>query len=242
VEWDSEEKMPTTPQRTEGIATAFTERFIQTDGFRVRILEAGRGKPVVVLHGSDSPTSSLLNNLLAQQFRVIALEIPGFGRSSVNERSQSMRDLARALAEVITALGLERHGVVSTASSAPLALWQAIDLQERVDSLALISPIALLPEGGTASSSFNRDLELERRLGEIKAATLVLFGTRDSVIPPETGRLYVERIPNCYYALVYDAGHVIEAERPEALFAAVRDFLEHRETFIVGRKNTIINP
>jgi hypothetical protein len=42
--------------------------------------------------------------------------------------------------------------------------------------------------------------------------------------------------------LVYDAGHVIEAERPEALFAAVRDFLEHRETFVVSRKNTVINP
>jgi hypothetical protein len=41
---------------------------------------------------------------------------------------------------------------------------------------------------------------------------------------------------------VYDAGHVIEAERPEALFAAVRDFLDQRETFIVSRKSTIINP
>lgn len=234
--------MPTTPQRAERIAAAFTERFIQTDGFRVRILEAGQGKPVVVLHADDGLTPSPLNNLLAQQFRVIVYEIPGFGHLPVSERSQSMRDLARTLTEVVTTLGLERYGVVSATSSASLALWQAIDLQERIDSLVLISPLALLPEGWTVSSSFSRDLELERRLGEIKAATLVLFGTRDNEIPPETGRLYVERIPNCYYALVYDAGHVIEAERPEALFAAVRDFLEHRETFIVGRKNTIINP
>jgi len=87
-----------------------------------------------------------------------------------------------------------------------------------------------------------RDAELERRLADIQAATLVLFGTRDGVIPPEMGRSYVERLSNCYYALVYDAGHVIEAERPEALFAAVRDFLEHRETFVVSRKSTVINP
>jgi pimeloyl-ACP methyl ester carboxylesterase len=234
--------MSTTPQKAEGIDVAFTERFIQTDGFRVRILEAGQGKPVITLHRSDDLTSSPLNNLLAQQFRVFALEVPDFGRSPIHGQSQSMRDLARTFAEVVTALGLERYGVVSTASSAPLALWQAIDLQERVDTLVLISPTVLVPEGWTGSSSFNRDLELERRLREIKAATLALFGTRDNVIPPETGRLYVERIPNCYYALVYDAGHEIEAERPEALFTAVRDFLEHRETFIVGRKNTIINP
>ena len=273
--------MPSTPRRVEGIATAFTERFIEADGFRIRYLEAGQGNPVVVLHAAEGLTPSTLNTLLAQPFRVIALEIPGFGRSPVNERSQSMRDLAHTLAEAVTAMGLDRYGVVSTAISARIALWQAIDLQERVDPLVLISPLALLPEGWAAPSGtadhlaklwyahpekmpppqaedpetsakqraltsrmrgFNRDPELERRLGDIKAATLVVFGTRDGVIPPAMGRLYVERIPNCYYALVYDAGHIIEAERPEALFAAVRDFLEHRETFVVGRKNTVINP
>jgi pimeloyl-ACP methyl ester carboxylesterase len=234
--------MSSATQRAEGIATAFTEHFIEADGLRIRYLEAGQGNPVVVLPAADGLTPSPLNNLLAQQFRVIALEIPGVGRSPVNTRSQSMRDLARTLAEAIAALGLEHYGLVSTAASTPLALWQAIDLPERVDPLVLISPVALLPDGWTAPSGCARDPELERSLGDIQAATLVLFGTRDDVIPSETGRLYVERIPNCYYALVYDAGHVIEAERPEALSAAVCDFLEHRETFVVSRKNTIINP
>jgi len=234
--------MSSATQRADELAVTFTERFVTADGVRIRYLEAGRGTPVVVLHGSAGLMPSPLNNLLAQQFRVIAFEIPGFGRSAVKERSQSMRDLAHTLAEAVTAIGLERYGLVSTTSSAPLALWQAIAVQERIDALVLISPLALLPEGWTAASSFNRDPELERRLGDIKVATLMLLGTKDEVIPPETGRLYVERIPNCYYALVYDAGHVIEAERPEALFAAVRDFLEQRETFVVSRRNTVINP
>ena len=234
--------MSSATQRADELAVTFTERFVTADGVRIRYLEAGQGTPVVVLHGSGGLAPSPLNNLLAQQFRVIAFEIPGFGRSAVKERSQSMRDLAHTLAEAVTAIGLERYGLVSTTSSAPLALWQAIAVQERIDALVLISPLALLPEGWTAASSFNRDPELERRLGDIKVATLMLLGTKDEVIPPETGRLYVERIPNCYYALVYDAGHVIEAERPEALFAAVRDFLEQRETFVVSRKNTVINP
>jgi pimeloyl-ACP methyl ester carboxylesterase len=234
--------MSTAAQKAEGLVATFTERFVQVDGLRIRYFEAGQGNPVVVLHGADSLTPSPLNNLLAQQFRVIALEIPGFGRSPGNRRSQSLRDLARTLAEAVATLGLEHYGLVSTALSAPLALWQAIDLPERVDALVLISPVALLPEGWAAPSGCAHDPELERRLGDIQAATFVLFGTRDDVIPSETGRLYVERLPNCYYALVYDAGHVIEAERPEALFAAVRDFLEHRETFVVSRKNTVINP
>ncbi len=64
----------------------------------------------------------------------------------------------------------------------------------------------------------------------------------DQAIPRETGRTYVERIPHCYYVLVYDAGRAIEVERPDALFAVVRDFLERRETFIVKRPGTAVNP
>jgi len=234
--------MSSATQRADELAVTFTERFVTADGVRIRYLEAGQGTPVIVLHGSDGLTPSPLNNLLAKQFRVITFEIPGFGRSAVQERSRSMRDLAHTLAEAVTAVGLERYGLVSTTSSASLALWQAIDAPERIDVLVLISPLALLPEGRATASGFTPDPELERKLGDIKVATLMLLGTKDEVIPPETGRLYVERIPNCYYALVYDAGHAIEAERPEALFAAVRDFLEQRETFVVSRKNTVINP
>ena len=229
-------------QNADGLVATFTESFVQVGGARIRYLEAGQGNPVVVLHGGDGLTSSPVNILLARQFRVIALEIPDFGRSLGNTRSQSLRNLAQTLAEAVAALGLEHYGLVSTAASAPLALWQAIDLPQRVDALVLISPIALLPDGWTVPSGCARDPALERSLGDMKVATLVLLGTRDEVLPAETGRLYVERLPNCYYALVYDAGHEIEAERPEALFAAVCDFLEHRETFIVSRKNTVINP
>lgn len=232
--------MSNATQRVDELSVIFTERFVQAGGLEIRYLEAGQGTPVVVLHGSDGLTPSPLNNLLARQFRVIAFEIPGFGRPAGQKQPRSLRDLAQTLAEAGTAIGLERYGLVSTTNSAPLALWQAIAAPERIDALVLISPLALVPEGRTAS--FTHDPTLERKLGEVKTATLVLLGTKDESIPPETGRMYVERIPNCYYALVYDAGHTIEAERPEALFAAVRDFLEQRETFIVSRKNTVINP
>ena len=229
-------------QNTGEQIVTFTEHFVQADGLRIRYLEAGQGNPVVVLHGRNGLTSSPLKTLLARQFRVIALEIPDLGRSPGNVQSQSRRDLAGTLAEMVAALGLEHYGLVSTAASAPLALWHALDLPQRVDALVLISPIVPLSDGWTAPSSYARDPALERQLGDIQAATLIVVGTRDEVLPAETGRLYVERLPNCYYALVYDAGHEIEAERPEALFAAVRDFLEQRETFVVSRKNTVINP
>jgi pimeloyl-ACP methyl ester carboxylesterase len=86
------------------------------------------------------------------------------------------------------------------------------------------------------------DDEAEHRLGEIACATLVLFGSEDTMVAPEAARIYRTQIPNSNIAFVYDAGHCIEAERPEALVNAVSDYVDLRETFIVGRQIGIINP
>jgi hypothetical protein len=41
---------------------------------------------------------------------------------------------------------------------------------------------------------------------------------------------------------VYDSGEAIEAERPQALLGALRDFVERREQFVVSSASTAINP
>jgi len=88
----------------------------------------------------------------------------------------------------------------------------------------------------------NRDEELEGQLRDLNVPTLVLFGTEDRMIPPEMGRLYREMMPNCHFVLVYDAGHAIDADRPEAFASVVSDFLERHEQFVVTRTSSVINP
>jgi pimeloyl-ACP methyl ester carboxylesterase len=88
----------------------------------------------------------------------------------------------------------------------------------------------------------DRDPELERRLPELPTPTLVLFGTLDAVIPPEMGHFYKELIPNSHLVFVYDAGHAISTERPEAFTEVVADFLERHEAFVISRTETVIHP
>ena len=88
----------------------------------------------------------------------------------------------------------------------------------------------------------DRDADLEAMMRELANPTLVLFGTLDRVIPPEMGRHYKELIPNCQLVFVYDAGHAIGAERPEAFADVVSDFLERREAFVIRRTETLIHP
>jgi pimeloyl-ACP methyl ester carboxylesterase len=88
----------------------------------------------------------------------------------------------------------------------------------------------------------DRDSDLERRLPELMTPTLVLFGTLDAVIPPEMGHFYKELIPNSHLVFVYDAGHAISTERPEAFAEVVADFLERHEAFVISRTETVIHP
>jgi len=88
----------------------------------------------------------------------------------------------------------------------------------------------------------DRDPELEAQLRNLAAPTLVLFGTYDRMIAPEMGHFYKELIPNCHLVFVYDAGHAIGAERPEAFVEVVADFLERREAFVISRTETVIHP
>jgi pimeloyl-ACP methyl ester carboxylesterase len=87
-----------------------------------------------------------------------------------------------------------------------------------------------------------RDSELEARLPELNVPTLVLFGTLDRSISPEMGRVYRELLPNCHLVLVYDAGHALDMDRPEAFASVVEDFLRRREGFIVTSQSALIYP
>jgi len=55
-------------------------------------------------------------------------------------------------------------------------------------------------------------------------------------------RLYKELMPNCHLVLVYDAGHAMDAERPEAFAEVVGDFLERHEAFLISRTETLLHP
>jgi pimeloyl-ACP methyl ester carboxylesterase len=86
------------------------------------------------------------------------------------------------------------------------------------------------------------DDDLRRALDGLDLPTLVVFGTRDRLIPPESGREYKRLIPRSTLALVYDAAHEVSRDRPEAFAALVGDFLERADAHVVARASRLINP
>lgn len=218
---------------------AFAEGYAEAGGFRSRYLEAGHGPPLVCLHGEGGLRLSRAHDLLAERFRVVALEVPGFEASPENRPRQPMAGLAQGMARAATALGLDRFSLMGTSLGGTLALWLAAQHAERLDALVLESPSAIGPEIGGRGP--NRDADLEARLGDVRVPALVLFGTRDRT-RSESGSVYREKLGNAHLVFVYGAAREIGAERPEAFTALVADFLDRREQFVVGRARGLLHP
>jgi pimeloyl-ACP methyl ester carboxylesterase len=68
--------------------------------------------------------------------------------------------------------------------------------------------------------------QLKRWLGRISVPSLVLWGASDGIVLPEYGRAYAALIPGARFALIEEAGHAPEIERPEEFTDHVLGFLE----------------
>jgi 3-oxoadipate enol-lactonase len=66
--------------------------------------------------------------------------------------------------------------------------------------------------------------ETERRLGQIRAATLVVTGDRDRLVPPRNSQRLARMIPGARFAELSGAGHLFPLERADE---TVRLLTEH---------------
>jgi pimeloyl-ACP methyl ester carboxylesterase len=262
------------------VRSSFQEKYVDVDGFAIRYLEAGSGPPLVWMHSAGGLRPSRAHQLLADKYRVIAFEAPGYAPGQPNERSQSLADLGSILVNAANALGLARFNLWGTSFGGALALWTTIAFPESVEMLILEGPGAIQPPDGFPEVRTPAELhqylhahperhtpapelepglrdqrrallqrvnsesraDVEARMAEVNAPTLVIFGTSDRLTPPELGRIYREKMPRCHLVLLYDASHDAAGDRPEAFASLVSDFLERGEAFIVTQKSSLLNP
>ena len=80
--------------------------------FKIRLLEAGTGPPVLFLHGGNGQFWDPLTDALADDHRVLAPEHPGAGESQGLEHVEDLWDLVLYYNELLDVLGVERATVV----------------------------------------------------------------------------------------------------------------------------------
>ena len=107
------------------------------------ILSAGRGSPVVCLHGLGATKASFLPTVaaLADKWRVIAMDLPGFGESDKPlGAAYDAPYFADAVTALLDELGIERAHLVGNSMGGRVAIEVGLLYPERVGRIALLSP------------------------------------------------------------------------------------------------------
>ena len=118
--------------------------FLDIEGVGLHYLERGEGPPLVLLHGNgvmvqDFEISGIIERL-AQQYRVIAVDRPGFGHTN-RPRSRSWTPAAQAevVHKALVHLNIKQAIVVGHSWGTLVALSLALDHPADVRSLVLLS-------------------------------------------------------------------------------------------------------
>ncbi|HZU17117.1 MAG TPA: alpha/beta fold hydrolase [Candidatus Dormibacteraeota bacterium] len=121
------------------------------DGTVLRWDEAGAGDPVVCLHGLSSTARSFHHQLrgLARDFRVVALDHRGYGRSDDGPTAPTLEDWAADAAAVIEVVGPPVH-LVGSSFGALVGAAVARRRPELLRSFTLASPT--LGRGGLSAA------------------------------------------------------------------------------------------
>ena len=108
-------------------------------GFRLHYLEAGRGAPVVLLHGLGGDGSRWAPNIepLARDFHIFALDQIGFGQSDKPLANYHTGMLAEFLVDFLKAVNVGRASLVGNSMGAGVALYTAARFPQAVDKIVL---------------------------------------------------------------------------------------------------------
>lgn len=141
------------------------------DGLLIHYLDEGWGPVTVLVHGLGGFAESWRHNVptLARHGRVIALDLPGFGRSGKPRREYTLAFLAQALDGLLRELGVDAVKLVGHSLGGAIAARFALEHPGRVERLAFLG--AAVPGFHLRPSWVYRTLSLPG-LGDVLASLI----------------------------------------------------------------------
>jgi pimeloyl-ACP methyl ester carboxylesterase len=135
-------------------------------GFKLHYLEAGRGAPVVLLHGLGGDGSRWTPNIepLARDFHVFALDQIGFGQSDKPLANYHTGMLAEFLVGFLKSVGVSKASLVGNSMGAGVALYTAARFPDVVDRIVLADGGGYRTAGGDAPAEPTPDAIRRRQL------------------------------------------------------------------------------
>jgi len=139
---------------------AEASRFAEVGGVRLHYQEKGTGPVLVLIHGNNSSAYTWKDvfDALAADYRVVALDMKGFGFSAKPAGGDYRAEAQAALVVgLMDALQIERAVLVGSSLGGGVALAAAIDYPARVAGLVLVGSAAFTDgRGGSLAPAYVR--------------------------------------------------------------------------------------
>ena len=138
----SMERLASGPMRCAPALAAFQRTISLPDRTEIFLYDsAGDGPPLILLHGlqDEADTWRHIYGALAAHYRVIAPDLPGFGRSDKRPRAFGVPFYSGCVMALAAGLGLDRFGLIGNSLGAITADAVAAQHPDRVSALVLLN-------------------------------------------------------------------------------------------------------
>lgn len=170
------------------------------------------GRPVLLLHGAafDSETWQKLGTIdaLAKAgHRVIAVDLPGFGKSPANNIAPSSFGI-----DLLTHLGIDRAVVVSPSMSGRVSLPLVHLHPQRLAGFVPIAPVG--------------SVEYASKLKNSPVPALVVWGEKDKLLPSAQARKLAKGFDKAEVLILPGARHPAYLDQPRMFHEGLLKFIE----------------
>jgi len=114
-----------------------------SNDIKLAYIEEGQGSETIIfIHGLGSYIPAWKKNIdkLSKSYRCIAIDLPGYGKSSKNPHSGLMSFYAKTVAEFIDKLNLEKVTLAGHSMGGQISIVAALHFPDKVDKLVLVDP------------------------------------------------------------------------------------------------------
>lgn len=191
------------------------ERKFAVQNCQVYCLQSEQGsRDVLLLHGAKFSASTwqelgTLDLLANAGFRVTALDMPGYGKSS-----KCQLNPAELLQAIIDSEGLNKPVVVGPSLGGAYSLALYFSAPQKVGGLVLVGTVGVD--------------QLKERIKEIDVPCLLVWGDQDNVSPLDNAHFLDREIKDSRLVILENARHPCYLDQPDKWHEELINFLEAR--------------
>ncbi len=132
------------PARADSASATTTTQFLKLPGGQIAYDDSGGGGPLVIcvpgLGDMRQQYRFLKPKLVAAGFRVVTMDLPGHGQSSVDWPAYSPALVGADIVAMVRHLGASQAFVVGNSMAGGSAVWAAAEIPDRIAGIVLIDP------------------------------------------------------------------------------------------------------